>query len=96
MTPAEQERRTMVDEQRRADRPSLADSVAQEAERTGVDLARLVSEGRQAVQLAQDDTVDERRRELAYLLAEACGGLLAELMAAAVQRWQNDARARHG
>jgi hypothetical protein len=73
---------------------TLADMVAEEAERTGVDLARLVSEGRQAVQLAQDSAADERRRELAYQIAEACGGLLAGLMAAAVQRRQSERRVR--
>ena len=65
---------------------TLADMVAAEAERAGVDLALLVSEGWQAVAMADDPTVDAPRRALALEIACAAGVTVGRLMAVAMER----------
>jgi len=76
----------------------MADLVAEEAARVcpEVDVALWIRQGRQALELAQDRTIDAPRRELFRQIAFATAEFVGRLAVAAAARRQRHAMAEQG
>lgn len=67
-------------------KPGIGELIVEEAERRGLDIVDLATELLTAADMAQDESIDSRRQELAFKLACSTGELIEDIRRTARNR----------